>query len=74
MSGLGLQLLALIGRENARHSLHKIQVHRISPSLLLALASLQRTDISELVAVDVSCSTEEEGRVRWFESSPLNFF
>ena len=37
-------------------------MHRISSRLLLALASLQRTDISELVAVDVSCYTEEEGR------------
>ena len=66
VSGLGLELLALAGREDTKHVLHKVQVYRISPSLLLSLASLQRTEISELVAGHVSCSTEEEGRALAF--------
>ena len=59
VSGLGLELLALTGRKEVSHSLHKIQMYTISPSVLLAMASLQRTKMLELVAGHVSCSTEE---------------
>ena len=59
MSGLELELLALTGREEASHSLHKIRMYMISPSVLLAMASLQQTKMLELVAGHVSCSTEE---------------
>ena len=43
VSGLWLELLALTGREEASHSLHKIRMYMISPSVLLAMASLQKT-------------------------------
>ena len=61
VSVLGLELLALTEREGARHTVHKIKMVRISPSLLLSLAS-PWDQISELV-IDgfINCSTEEEG-------------
>ena len=64
VSGLGLRLLVLIGREEARHTVHKVTSYWISPSLLLSLASLQREQIRELVVEGTSfdCTTEEEGR------------
>ena len=37
-------------------------MYTISPSVLIAMASLQRAKMLELVAGHVSCSTEVEGR------------
>ena len=49
-------------RKEASHSLHKIQMHTISPSVLIAMASLQQEKRMEPVAGQVLCSTEvEEG-------------
>ena len=62
VSGRGLEMLALTGRKEASHSLHEIRMHTISPSVLIAMASLQRARRVELVAGQVSCSTEVEGR------------
>ena len=62
VSGRGLELLALTGREEASHSLHKILMYTIPPSVLLTIASFQWTKMLDLVAGHVSCSTEEEGR------------
>ena len=61
VSGLGLELLALSDREGARHTVRKIKMGRISPSLLLSLASLQRDQVTELEGDSVRCNTEEEG-------------
>ena len=55
-------MLALARRKEANHSLHEIRMHTISPSVLIAMASLQRAERVELVAGHVSCSTEVEGR------------
>ena len=62
LSSLGLELLALTDREDARHMLHKVRVSEISPSLLLSLTSLKREQMTELVVGDVCCTTEEEGK------------
>ena len=62
VSGLGLQLLALAGREGARLQLNKVKVGRLSPSLLLFLASLQGEQVTELEVDDIIfCSSEEKG-------------
>jgi hypothetical protein len=61
VSGLGLELLALTDREGARHTVHKIKMSSIFPSLLLSLASLKRHKITEMVVKGVRCTTEEEG-------------
>ena len=63
VSGLGLQLLALTDREEARHTVHEVKIGGdISPSLMLSLASLQRDQITALVVEGgVKCTTEEEG-------------
>ena len=59
VSGLGLQLLALAGREGARLQLNKVKVGRLSPSLLLFLASLQGEQVTELEVDDIIfCSSE----------------
>ena len=63
VSSLGLQLLALTGRQEARHEVHEVIVTRLSSSLLLSLASLKIESISELWAGgSITCRTEEEGR------------
>ena len=62
VSAMGLELLALTGRDGARHLLHKVRVGYIHPSLLLSLASLKREQISELHGLDVHCTTDEAGR------------
>ena len=61
VSSLGLELLALTDREEARHTVHKIKMWSISPSQLLSLASRQRDQITEMVGKDVRFYTEEEG-------------
>ena len=43
VSGRGLEMLALTGRQAASHSLHEIRMHTISPSILIAMAALQRS-------------------------------
>ena len=65
LSSLGLQLLALAGREEARLMLHKVKT-QISPpfssSLLLSLASLEKEQMTELEEqYDIYFNTEEEG-------------
>ena len=55
-------MLALTGRKEASYSLHNIRMYTISPSVLIAMASLQRAKMLELVAGRVSCSTEVEDR------------
>ena len=80
VSGLGVELLDLTEREEARHRVHKIKKWMISSSLLLSLASHQRDQITELVTGIINCTTEEEGsalvsllercttwRVRWLD-------
>ena len=61
VSGLGLELLAITGRL----TVHRVKVKRLSPSLLLclaSLASLQQERIAELeVTGMISCRTEEKG-------------
>ena len=48
VSSLGLELLALTSREDARHMLHKVKVGWVSSFLLLSLASLKGEQITEL--------------------------
>ena len=63
VSSLGLQLLALTGRQEARHEVHEVIVTRLSSSLLLSLVSLKIESLSELWAGgSITCRTEEEGR------------
>ena len=40
VSGRGLEMLALTGRKEASHSQHEILMDTISPSVLIAMASL----------------------------------
>ena len=62
VSAYGLELLALTGLLQGA-KIHKIKLGDISPSLVIALASLEGEKISELeVGVGgVNCFTEEEG-------------
>ena len=62
MTGLGLELLALTAREEARHAVHKITMSRISSSLLLSHINIQREQVTELVVMVICCTTKEEGR------------
>ena len=62
VTGLGLEVLALTAREDARHAVHKINMSRISRSLLLSHISIQREQITELVVMVICCTTAEEGR------------
>ena len=62
VTGLGLEVLALTAREDARHAVHKINMSRISRSLLLSHISIQREQITELVVMIICCTTAEEGR------------
>ena len=62
VTGLGLEVLALTAREDARHAVHKINMSRISRSLLLSHISVQREQISELVVFVIRSTTEVEGR------------
>ena len=66
VSGLGLQLLALTDRGQARHRVHTVKVRDIHSPLLLALASmasLQEERVEELeVTGAIHCLTGEEGK------------
>ena len=62
VSDTGMELLALAGREDARHMVHKVKVLEISPSLLLSLASLMKERITELEVASIYCGTEDDGR------------
>ena len=64
MSSLGLELLALTGREGARHVLHEVRIWSIPPrstNLLLTLASLATEQITELWSGIISCTSDEGG-------------
>ena len=61
VSSLRLELLAVTGREEARHIIHKVKVLWIPSSLLLPLANLKREQITELDVEDIFCTSEEEG-------------
>ena len=63
VSDLGLELLALTGRQEARHKVHKVKVSGISPSLLTSLASLMKERITALeVTSFIYCRTEDEAK------------
>ena len=66
VSVLGLEVLALIGREAANWEaaglkVHNVNVFEISPSHLLSLASLQRDQIPEMSILWILCTSEDEG-------------
>ena len=52
----------LTGREETWHTIHKVKVTQISPSLLLSLASLKWEQNADLDNWDTICTIEEEGR------------
>ena len=60
VAAYGLELLALTGLLQGA-KIHKITLWGISPSLLIALASLEGEKISELEVEEIVCFTEEEG-------------
>ena len=62
VSGVGLKLLALTGTQGARHVLHKVNMYFISPSMVLHIASLKMEQFTELVAHEIWCETEEQGK------------
>ena len=61
VSGLGLHLLALTGKQAGRHLLHEVSAFEISSSLLLSLASLEMEKTIEMWVIEIYCTTEEEG-------------